>query len=340
MKGLDFGRHKPHIGSRIDWANPITRNLWCNYNFTNSGPAAYDSCGRAGTMAFVGSPAPVWSSQGLTVGNGKGYVRNNKTVISTYNPVIGDVTIRVVHIPRTWPGGYTCFLDGVGTATGSGRILNLFADTSGILIYRGIGGSDGNATVGTLTMPTGVVNDVVWVRRMGIGGVYSTHDWYLNGKHVFTEPGFAGTANLWPTDGHDISCGGNPSGGGTLYDGQYLKFQLWSRALSPNEILNLYANPYAEMLAKPNFRQAGMLLEAPVIDIDPGGEGDTSTTIDVVKTIPVNASSSSRNGRAVFLMSRKTIGVVRTGFQQTTQTNLESRYTNRFDDTNYYTAGR
>lgn len=327
MRVKTYGKTKPRIRPTVDWSNPIANRMWCCYTFgEKGGTTVYDACRRgAGDMIFSGTN-PIWTSRGLSVGNGTGFVRNNKTLITAQNPVIGDMTVRVRHIPRSWPGGFTALLDAAGTA-GSGRILNIFVDTSGNIVYRGVGGSDGSAGANTALMATGEVSDLVWVRRIGTEGVYSRFQWYKNGRFLFAENGFASLSNLWPTTGHDFSCGGNPSGGGTAYDGQYLKVQVWSRALSPLEIQWLYANPYGDLVSGAGIRgSAGQLLAA----ASTGG----------VMAYPQSALTTIRNGRASFLSSRRTTATVRAGFQIKTQAELATEYDPRFDDPQYYKAGR
>jgi len=244
---------QPSPGTQVDYGNPIAHGLWLNYLFNErGGKEALDSSGQSsGVLSFTGTD-PEWTQYGLAVGNGKGYVRNNKTVLSTFNPVRGSHTVRVVHIPRTWPGGFTAVLDVAGTA-GSGRILNIFADTSGNISYRGIGGADGSASANTVGMELGQVNDLVYVRAFGdnTSGLTHTHYWYLNGRLVHTEGGLSGVA--WPTDGYDFAAGGNPTGGGSAYDGQYLQIQAWDRALGATEVAALYSNPYAIMSDGPYY---------------------------------------------------------------------------------------
>ena len=238
---------QPPVGTPVDYGNPIANGLWCNYLFNEKGGKKVFDSGNmnAGELSFNGTD-PVWSEYGLIVGNGKGYVNSGSGVYSAFNPVRGSHTVRVVHIPRTWTGGFTAIIDTYGLV-GSTRILNIFADTSGNISYRGIGGSDGSATANSVGMALGQVNDLVWVRAVGDGtsGSPTSHFWYLNGTLKHTENGL--TTTLWPSNGYDMSVGGNPTGGGTAYDGEYLIVQCWDRALSDTEIAWLAANPYGIM---------------------------------------------------------------------------------------------
>lgn len=247
---------KPLLGSQVDYGNPISAGLWCNYMFNEAGGKECLDSGnyQSGVLSFTGTD-PVWGQFGLQVGNGKGYVANNKTVLSTFNPVRGSHTVRVLHIPRSWTSGYTALLDVAGSV-GSGRILNIFCDGSGNISYRGIGGADGGASANSSGQQLGQVNDLVWVREMGDGtaGSTVTHYWYLNGILFLTEQGF--TNNAWPTDGYNFAVGGNPTTGGSAYDGEYLAVQCWDRGLQPHEIAFLAADPYG-LMAEGAYRITG-----------------------------------------------------------------------------------
>ncbi len=248
--------NKPPPGTPLN-GHPLSDGLWFSYLFNeegggDAGPGHIDDTSGmdSGVMAFTNSVPPAtpdayprWHPLGLSVGGGQGAVRNNKTVKSTFNPVRGSHTVRICHIPNTWAAAFTALLDTAGTA-GSGRILNVFLDTSGNISYRGIGGSDGTPGGNTSGQELGQINDLVWVRSFGDGtsGSTHTHYWYLNGKLFYTEGGLSTVA--WPTDGYDMSFGQNPSGGGTIYNGTYVVVQGWDRALSPDEIMLMYSNPY------------------------------------------------------------------------------------------------
>lgn len=274
---------KPSLGTTVDHGNPIAQGLWFNYLFNEfGGNEALDSSGLdSGVLSFTNSippatPAsyPEWNFAGLSVGGGKGAVRNNKTNKSTFNPVRGSHTIRIVHIPNTLPGGFTALIDVAGTA-GSGRILNIFFDTSGNISYRGIGGTDGSATANTVGMQVGVVNDLVWVRSYGDGesGSTHTHYWYLNGVLKHVENGLTGVS--WPTDGYDMSLGQNPTGGGTIYNGTYILAQAWDRALSASEVAWLASSPY------------GIMSDGPIQNFPP--DPNATATVGTIGTITLTA---------------------------------------------------
>lgn len=318
---------KPSLGASVDYGNPIAQGLWFNYLFNEAGGMeVLDSSGLdSGILSFTnsippGDPAvyPDWVFDGLSVGGGKGSARNNKTNLSTFNPVRGSHTLRVVHIPNTLPGGFTALIDTAGTA-GSGRILNIFFDTSGNISYRGIGGTDGSATANTVGMQVGVVNDLVWVRAYGDGtsGSTHTHYWYLNGVLKHTENGLTGVA--WPTNGYDMSFGQNPTGGGTIYNGTYILAQAWDRALSASEVAWLYGSPYGIMSDGPikNFPSdpnatatvgtiGTITLTAPTVTAYQ--EASNTGTVGAIGTITLTPPTVSASGHAT--ASVGTIGVI------------------------------
>lgn len=231
--------NKPSVGVRIDYGNPLAHGLWFCYLLNEAGGTEAIDCSATnnGPLLFVGTP-PEWTTAGIAVGNGKGYLRDNRTVRTASSPISGSHTLRVVHIPRTWPGTYTCLFE-IADATPN-RILSLFIDTSGNLSYYGYGNIHG-LLASPIGMVAGEVNDLVWVvDRVGTTGYFT---FYLNGKLVSTTSAAIGTT--WPTSGHDMALGGNPSTGGSLYDGQYIQVQGWTRGLSASEVADLYANPFA-----------------------------------------------------------------------------------------------
>lgn len=282
---------QPPVGTPVDYGNPIASGLWCQYLFNEmGGKECLDSSGMdSGIASFTGTD-PIWTEYGLIVGSGGiGYARNNKTVKSTFNPVRGSHTVRVVHLPiGPYTGGFTALLDVAGT-TGSGRILNIFVDTSGNVSYRGIGGADGSATANTIGMVPGRVSDLVWVRSYGdqTAGTTNTHFWYLDGVLAHTEVGLSAVA--WPTDGYDMAFGGNPTGSGSLYNGQYLIVQCWDRALSSTEISWLAANPY------------GLSSPGPIYSFGVAADATATATFEVITlTAPAGSGLGGATASATF----------------------------------------
>lgn len=254
----DYLALRPEPGTPTDSGNPIANGLWANYVFNEMGGKEVFDKGnfRGNPLSFftVGSD-PVWNGWGVEVGNSKGYVRDNTTINSSFNPVRGSHTVRVVHIPRNWPSTYTALLDvqGTGTVPGDTRLLSIFCSTTGAISYRGIGSSSGAIIGSTETQPIGQISDLVWVRAFGDGtsGSTSTHYWYINGKLTLTEQALLSTD--WPSNGYNFAVGGNPTGGGAAYDGTYLQVQCWDRALSPREVAWLAGNPYGLMSNGPLY---------------------------------------------------------------------------------------
>lgn len=244
---------KPRSGVRIARHLPICNGLCGTYLFNEMGGSrVYDIDGRMGHLNFVTSGSdPAWSSLGLSVGNGKGYAEGNGTIVSPFNPVSSDCTIRIIHRPDLWNSNYTCLVEAYAPGVGSSRIWDIFTNGSQIS-YRGIGGNDGGSSIAT-DMPVNVISDLIWIRKVndpvgGGGPTGQTHYWYLNGKLTGIEQGFpTGVAASWPTTGYKLSLGGNPSGGGGVYNGTYIKAQMWHRALTPNEIVWAYTHPFGDI---------------------------------------------------------------------------------------------
>lgn len=283
MQSSEIYLCQPPLGTQIDHGNPISHGIWCSYAFNErGGKEALDSSGMGNNVLSFTGTDPVWTGFGLRVGNTVGYVRGNKTVKSSFNPGRGSHTVRVVHIPRAWTGGFTAIIDVAGTG-GSGRMLSIFADTSGNISYRGIAGADGSATANTVGMTLGRVNDLVWVRAFGdgTGGTPKTHFWYLDGVLKHTENGL--TSTTWPTDGIDFAAGGNITGGGSAYDGEYLLIQCWDRALSPSEVAWLAGNPYGLYSPGPFTIDVGAQVSA----TGSGSPGTITLTVPTGTAFPV-----------------------------------------------------
>lgn len=241
---------KPGRPVRVNFALPTSNGMCGCYIFNErGGKIARDIVGKMGDVSF--SSSPVWTTRGIRCSGGTGNLTGTNVIKSAFNPVLGNCTLRVIHVPSSWPGTYTCIVE---AANGGTRLWDIFSNGSAI-IYRGIGGSDGSAAANTLTMPVNTVNDLVFVRRLNDTSTGSTqvHYWYLNGKLVFKETGFS--AVTWPTTGYTMTFGGNPSGGGSAYDGTYLKAQMWNRALHPTEVNWLYRNPWGDLM-RTSYRKA------------------------------------------------------------------------------------
>jgi hypothetical protein len=137
-----------------------------------------------------------------------------------------DFSLCVIHKPTTWPGGFTTLFDD------SGRNWSTFFNTSGNLSFSGalvtIGGSEG--------MTAGSLWQYLYTRdRTGT----SNGTAYVNGTQKNQANGSAFSASAVT-----LHFGGNPSGGGSTYNGIYDAIYLWNRVLSGAEITSLTSDPY------------------------------------------------------------------------------------------------
>lgn len=234
---------KPNYPVKVNFALPITQGMCGCFLFNErGGKVSRDLVGKMGNVNF--SSNPVWRPRGIRVSNGTGNLTGTNLIKSNFNPVAGNCTLRVIHIPNSWPGTFTCVVE---VANGGTRLWDIFSSGTSIT-YRGIGGADGSAVANSLTMPVNTINDLVFVRRLNDTSTGSTqvHYWYLNGKLIFKETGFSNTS--WAPGGFSLTFGGNPSGGGSAYDGLYLKGQFWNRALHAREIDWMAANPWGDLV--------------------------------------------------------------------------------------------
>lgn len=259
---------KPNYPAIVNFGLSSSHGMCGCYLFNErGGNVSRDIVGKMGNVSF--SSSPVWKPNGITVSGGTGNLTGSSVIKSAFNPVLGNCTLRIIHIPRSWPGTYTCIVE---AANGGSRLWDIFSDGSSI-IYRGIGGSDGSAQPNTLAMPIGTVNDLVFVRRLNDAATGSTqvHYWYLNGKLIFKETGFSSTT--WASGGYTLTFGGNPSGGGNAYDGTYLKAQMWNRAIHPAEVNWLYRNPWGDIVRSWDDRDVAQVFASAVTRKRRGGFG-------------------------------------------------------------------
>ena len=203
----------------------LARGLTIDLPFGDTGGSRWVNLATPGANGYAsGSPTIVGGPYGPAT-----YCTGGSSVLvpDLGNIAAGDFSIRVIHRPRSWSAGdYVTLFDKGGSA--ATRELSLFIDRNGNIDYQGIGASDTSATAPT-AMVAGGLYDFVLTRSGNTCTAYV--DGYARGS--FTSGGVV--AGPYP-----LSLGGNPSGGGNTYDGEYHLFQAWvGRCLSPSEVSRL-----------------------------------------------------------------------------------------------------
>lgn len=162
------------------------------------------------------------------------------------NTAAGDLAVRVLARIISWPGTFTALFD-KGAAAGAQRELSLFFGTSGDISFVAIG-LDASASVISTGMTAGETWDLV-LTRSG-----STVSAYVNGV-------FKGTSTVAGTSAVAVpmNFGVNPSGGNAPADAQYITAQVWNRALSADEIFQLYRDPYCFLTYPQDAMRVGVI---------------------------------------------------------------------------------
>jgi hypothetical protein len=231
----------PQAGYRINWQDTITRSLYDCIFFNEFGiVAARNWASPANNATPNGSwgTKPSWAS--TIDGYGSSVTVGSSWEIPNHgNIAAGDFTIHVLFQPKSWPYTYTALYDT------SNREESLFIDTSGNASFLGVGTSSG-AWTATFGLTTGKVWSLV-IRRSG-----STVSGWVNG----TQNGTTASNSATTADSGVMSLGGNPStgGSGNYMDGTYLAFEVWTRALSGDEIRRLARDPWCMVAGRrPEF---------------------------------------------------------------------------------------
>lgn len=214
----------------VDWDHPLNKGKtgwWVTPNgLPCAGNRLLDICSRNHATIVNNSTPNNWSSK-----NGFGTITcTGGSVIQIpdfTNLAAGDFTVRVIHKPNSWNGGYTALYD-----KGATREMSLFVGATGDISYAGVG-----TTSASIAISTGMTVDKWWdlvITRIGADLFF-----YVNGVFVNSNlGGFIGTtasAGTW-------NFGDNTaSGGGTNYDGQYYSVEYWPFAISDNLIKSAYA---------------------------------------------------------------------------------------------------
>ena len=227
--GLSLGG-TPRGVSKIDWSHPLSRGMTdcLVWNAGGSTPPQ-NLASPSAITTLTGSPIDA-----MTVAGPAGAVVSNVgyNIPDHLNYATGDVTIRLLFKPVSWPGGFTILFD---KGTVSTREFSLFFDTSGNVQYVGLGGNSDSVAASTALTP-GTVWDLV-MQRSG-----TTLKFYVNGVFISNDHTTGWSSNT--ASGGNLGFGINPSGGGTKPDAQYITTQIWNRALDPSEISLLYSDPY------------------------------------------------------------------------------------------------
>lgn len=226
--GLFLPNRKPLGPVRLDFSQPITQGLFDCLLFNEGAGAPINYAIGAPQYATLTSN-PTWAMTaagpgGMTTGGSSFNIPYHGSLVG------GDFSIRLLVYVVSWPANFTTLFD---KSSGVSREAALFFDTSGNIDFMDFGGLSGSVSVATGMSAPGLY-DFVMTRAAGVTSAY------VNGKFIST----FGSSATTGVAGSVLSLGGNPSGGGSFANVSYISAQTWLRAISADEISNLYINPY------------------------------------------------------------------------------------------------
>lgn len=262
----------PPTAAQVDRSHPLAQQLKTCFVMTERAGLPRDMRGVSGA-AFDGTP--VWATTpggvGLVTTGGSGV----HSLDTSYNISAADFTVRVLHRPNSW-GAFTALFEKGVSSSGldTARELSIFCSATAVSFL--VIGQSSQSSPFTVAQTVGKVCDLVMVRRNG------NLTLYLNG----VQQGTALSAAVGAVSGSSVYLGKNISGGGTHYDGTYYGAQLWTRALTADEVQRLAAHPHA-FLQAPAARQWASA-------VTPAASGTGSLTLGATATAaaPLTATAA------------------------------------------------
>lgn len=219
---------------KLNGQHPLAKGLVEGLTFfEGAGIVVRDLSGKGNHGSFTGTwsaglPGPVVATDGSAT---EVSLANTTSI----NVQTGDFTVSVWFSPNSLASSYIALFD---FGVPGSRNCSLFLNASGVgnLLYFNAGSGAG---VDNITLGTSITVGSWWnltVTRRG-----SVSSFYLNGGLGPTDSTQTGTAS----SGGSWSLGLNPTGGGAKYNGKYGSFHLWNRALTPDEIVQLYSDTFS-----------------------------------------------------------------------------------------------
>ena len=176
--------------------------------------------------------SPTWS---VTASGPAGYATGGSSfdIPDHGNIVAGDFAIRVLFMPVSWPAAFTVLID---KGAVSAREMMVCMTTTNLINYIEYGGSTPSvSTFASAVFTPGQVWDFI-ITRSGINLSV-----FLNGTSRGTDTSGTSGTTAHPSP---ICFGRNITTGGVNADIKYIAVQIWRRALSLSEAIELYFDPY------------------------------------------------------------------------------------------------
>jgi len=249
-----WSTEKPPVGSEIDWGHPLSQGLVGAWLMNEGGGNIVRDLVKGNNGTLVGNTN--WSSsvKGIATnfdGNGD-YINipNFKMVVDAFSPF----SIVFALYPLTTAD----YNQTIGELT-TGWNCFRFHTESGSGVYCGVGGDNGDRFTPT-ELPLGTVtrnswNNFVFTIDSGNPGfAYGSGRFYKNGNLLAKKTFTSGLNEDW--SGFII---GQPDT--NTINGKFGRLYIYSRALSPSEIQQLYSEPYC--FIQPIKRRFYSITEAP-----------------------------------------------------------------------------
>jgi hypothetical protein len=240
---------------RVDRNHSLARNLLDCYVFGPAGnwgltclgdQRSHSNYGGGGPGSYRGAPEP---SIYVGIDNTAGNVWWN--VPNYINYAAGDFAVFVRFIPHSWPNSFNGLVNKLG---GGGGELWLSLNAAGNVNECFAGGSGGGVGPLTTNFNLNTICDLCFSRTGG------TITFYANGVNIGTAA-IAGTTGS-PTERLELGRSDHNANQGGDY--QFTHLNIWSRALSTAEVLQLHLDPYAFLVPvfEPTFKTAAATVSA------------------------------------------------------------------------------
>jgi hypothetical protein len=239
-KSKSWGIQKPPLGSIVDWSLPVNSLLLGAWIMNEGGGGTvYDITGFNNTITLSGTQTWVTGNQGSAVSfNGTTSYANALYGYSGYSRITVETWVK----PSSGAGTYVTSITS-GIANGLAGSFRLSDFSTDIAFRIQTNGSGANITATSTTAPNGKI----WYHCVG---VYDGTNIliYINGELQGTTSG--GGFSL-STPSTVIGLGATKFSGGesAFLNGPMSLARVWGRALQPQEIQQLYFQPFTGIIS-------------------------------------------------------------------------------------------
>lgn len=235
---IPYGRNKPMVGGQLNLSHPLARGLVVRWLFNEQGGTRLnDISGRGNHGTLINGP--VWNNRTLSFDGGNDYVSLGD-ITSAFTNQEATFTVwvkRNLHTPLSQEN------------TGSWSFNNQawgshYVWTNG-QIY------DGSFKYERTDVGAGIVSDRTQWHHIAITRKSGENGWkfYQNGIEIASASGGTWQMNTSIKIGQSSTSPGYPD---FYFTGLLDDIRIYNRALSAQEVRELYVNPYADMLMPRN----------------------------------------------------------------------------------------